>query len=446
MDGSDNKRGLLYWVGVCAAAALLLLVFNARTIVRSSLLAELHHLPLVYNLWPSPTPTPSPARLLISEVLYKPLGAEPEGEWLDVFNVGDFPLDLGAYKVGDEERRGGGEGMYRFPAGLVLAPRQVLLIVYRATAFRANYGFDPDYELADSDANVPDLEKYTAWASGALGLENGGDEVLVLDAADQVVEAVSWGSSAYAFDPPVPSAPDGHSLERYPAYQDHDSAGDWHLQPVPAPGLVDLTPPTPTPTPTRTPTPTPTPVPLPVLVLNEIHADPHSTLGDANRDGSADGEQDEFVEVVNLDGGLVDLSGWTLNDLVGVRHVFPPGTLLEHGCAVLVFGGGSPQGSFGGSLVQTASSGYLRLNNTGDRVALLAPDGRVALLYTYGIEGGDDQSLTRYPDLSGPDPLLPHSSLPGSGGALYSPGTRLDGIPFFGCQAAFPVTLTRDSR
>jgi len=171
-----------------------------------------------------------------------------------------------------------------------------------------------------------------------------------------------------------------------------------------------------------------------VLVINEIHADPHSTLGDANRDGVSHADQDEFVELVNLDGAALDLSGWRLYDLVELRHVFPAGTLLPHGCGVVVFGGGSPQGSFGGSLVQTASSGYLRLNNSGDLVALLDADGRQVLAYTFGVEGGDDQSLTRSPDLSGPDPLVRHSSAPGSGGALYSPGTRLDGSLFFGCQ------------
>lgn len=435
MDEHHRKPGLLYWLGVCLALALALLILNINALVSSSLLTEISHLPLVYNVWPPPTPTPAPARLLISEVHYTPLGPEPEGEWLEVFNVGDFPLDLSSYKIGDEESLGEGEGMYRFPAGLVLAPKGVLVIAYRAVTFRGNYGFDPHYELTETDVEVPNLEKYAAWANGSLGLDNGGDEILVLDGADQPVEAVSWGNSSYAFDPPVHPVADGHSLERYPAYQDTDTAGDWREQPHPAPGQVDLTPPTPTPTPTRTPTPTFTPVPPPVLVINEIHADPHNTLGDANGDGASDADEDEFVELVNQDGAAVDLSGWRLNDLVGVRHVFPPGTILEHGCAVVVFAGGSPQGSFGGSLVQTASSGLLRLNNSGDLVALLDPAGRVVLYYIYGTEGGDDQSLTRSPDLSGPDPLVKHSSALGSGGALYSPGTKLDGSPFFGCLA-----------
>jgi len=199
MDGQNRKRGLLYWMGVCLALALALLILNIHALARSKLFTGMSHLPLVYNLWPPSTPTPSPGRLLISEVLYTPLGAEPAGEWVEVINVGDYPLDLSQYKIGDEETPGGGEGMYRFPAGLLIGPEQVLVVAYRATAFRGNYGFDPDYELTESDAGVPNLEKYTGWANGALGLDNGGDEVLLLDAADQPVEALSWGSSTFAF-------------------------------------------------------------------------------------------------------------------------------------------------------------------------------------------------------------------------------------------------------
>ncbi|UCH58427.1 MAG: lamin tail domain-containing protein [Anaerolineales bacterium] len=467
MNEQNRKRSVLYWLAVGLVPVLVLLICNINTNVRSGLLSNVNHLPLVLNAWPPPTPTPVPARLLISEVHYTPLGPEPEGEWLEVFNVGDFPLDLSGYKIGDEERMGEGEGMYLLPSGLVLAPKQVLVIAYQATAFRAAHGIDPHYELTETDEGVPNLEKYTYWSNGTLGLGNGGDEVLVLDQADQPVDAISWGSSNYAFDPPSKLVADGHSLERYPAYQDSDSALDWREQAVPGPGLVDLTPPTPTPTFTRTPTPTSTSthtststststrtpthtptltptatststststaVPPPVLVINEIHADPHSQLGDANGDGIVNADQDEFVELVNMNGGVVDLSGWRLYDLVSVRHVFPAGTVLEHGCAVLVFGGGSPQGSFGGSQVQTASTGALRLNNSGDMVALVDPKDSLVVSYMFGVEGDDNQSLTRDPDLSGPEPLVKHSNASGSGGMLYSPGTMLDGSPFFGC-------------
>ena len=102
------------------------------------------------------------------------------------------------------------------------------------------------------------------------------------------------------------------------------------------------------------------PLPLPGLsfVINEIHADPASgTDGDANGDGVRDFSADEFVELVNASADDVDISGWTLSDGFSMRHTFPAGSVVAGNCSVVVFGGNTPTGSFGGSLVQTASSG-----------------------------------------------------------------------------------------
>ena len=96
-------------------------------------------------------------------------------------------------------------------------------------------------------------------------------------------------------------------------------------------------------------------------------------------------------------------------------------------------GGGDPTGYFGGSLVQTSSNGLLGLNNSGDTLTLYDLSVDVVFSYTYGSEGADNQSLTRDPDISGPEPLTKHSTATGSSGALYSPGTRIDGTGFSGC-------------
>ncbi|MCO5198361.1 MAG: lamin tail domain-containing protein [Anaerolineae bacterium] len=180
-------------------------------------------------------------------------------------------------------------------------------------------------------------------------------------------------------------------------------------------------------------------VPPTSLVINEILADPHPDSppaepnGDANGDGVRDSTQDEFVEIVNVSGANLDLSGWTLSDENSTRHVFPADTIVPDTCSVVVFGGGTPTGTFGGSVVQTASSGALGLNNAGDTVTLLSPDMLTSIAYTYGSEGGNDQSLTRDPDITGPEPLVEHTTAAGSNGAVHSPGTMVDGTAFVGC-------------
>jgi hypothetical protein len=170
------------------------------------------------------------------------------------------------------------------------------------------------------------------------------------------------------------------------------------------------------------------------LVINEILADPDTYTGDANGDLVVHVQQDEFIEIVNATGATVDLSGWRLEDRFYLRHIFPAGTVLADGCAVVVFGGGNPTGTFGGSVVQTASTGGLWLNNDDERVTLLDTAQIPVAAISYGPEAGNNQSLTRYPDITGPEPLVQHASIPAANGADFSPGVRLDGTPFAGCN------------
>lgn len=173
-------------------------------------------------------------------------------------------------------------------------------------------------------------------------------------------------------------------------------------------------------------------------IINEILADPDGALGDANGDRTVNTSDDEFVEIANVSGAQADISGWTLSDGVSVRHTFPAGTVVSDQCVIIIFGGSAPIGAFGGATVQTASAGQLGLNNTGDTVTL--NNGAIVVTaYTYGAEGGDNQSLTRDPDLSIAGPLVKHTTAIGSGGALFSSGKKVDGSSFSGCRTETPL-------
>jgi hypothetical protein len=186
------------------------------------------------------------------------------------------------------------------------------------------------------------------------------------------------------------------------------------------------------------------------LVFNELLADPPvsdivdpddpSPPGDANGDGEADVDEDAFVEIVNVGGAAVCLSGWTLSDGDEARHLFPMGSALAPGEALVVFGGGVPIGDFGGARVQWAGAGgRLSLSGGGDVLTLADADGAAALQVSWGDCGGRDcaadhyerslyfdASLTRWPDLTGPWSRTPEVIE----GGLYSPGTRADGAAF----------------
>ncbi len=170
-----------------------------------------------------------------------------------------------------------------------------------------------------------------------------------------------------------------------------------------------------------------------VWVINELLADPGS-VNDANNDGNNSSTQDEFVEFVNISGIDQDISNYQISDGFGIRHTFDEGTIVAADCVVVVFGGGTPVGQFGGATVFIASTGSLGLNNSGDTVTLLDAGGAAVASYTYGSEGNADQSLTRDPDITGTEPLVQHSSASLSGGATHSAGTLQDGTPFSGCS------------
>jgi len=178
-------------------------------------------------------------------------------------------------------------------------------------------------------------------------------------------------------------------------------------------------------------TPLSTGTPVPPLQINEIHADPDPLLGDSNGDGVVNSDDDEFLELVNLSGQDLDLAGWKIYDSVRLRYTFPEETVLKAGCGLLVFGGGSPTGEFGGSQVFTAGS--LGLNNSGDQLAVRNLLGELITSCSYGEEGGENQSLTRSPELTGELPLVLHSLVVEAHGALFSPGLRADGTIFGEC-------------
>jgi hypothetical protein len=165
------------------------------------------------------------------------------------------------------------------------------------------------------------------------------------------------------------------------------------------------------------------------LIINEILYDPPAGInGDSNGDGVRQPQDDEFVELFNSNLEL-DISGYTISDDVGVRHVFPPGTIVPSKGAVVVFGGGNPTGTFGGSIVQTASTGTLSLNRGGDVITVRDNQGNV--LSVFDINDFFDRaasSYTKRPDVTGG--FERHSLIPEAGGRLFSPGTQLDGTPF----------------
>ena len=177
------------------------------------------------------------------------------------------------------------------------------------------------------------------------------------------------------------------------------------------------------------------------LILNEFLADPAADdentteiEGDANGDGVRDGSQDEFIELINSGSESMDLSGYEIHDRTGLRHTFADGSLLPAGMPYVVFGGGLPV-NIDNPLVDTASTGYIGLNNGGDLIVVKDKSGVEVIIFEYGslshggandLRGDQDQSVTRDPDITGNFVL--HSTT--AGGLAFSPGLKNDNVSF----------------
>ncbi|MCA9926319.1 MAG: lamin tail domain-containing protein, partial [Anaerolineales bacterium] len=178
-------------------------------------------------------------QLLITELYYDTPGDDGQEEWIEITNVGTAVILLSDIRIGDEESSGGREGMKRFPEGAQIGPEQSLIIAQTAVGFRALFGFNPHFEMIDSDSTVPNMRNSRLWATGDVALANDGDEVLLLqDAA--ILDAVNYGDSTHYFAPSVAGVFRGQSIERVPANCDSNTAADWQPARVPTPGTVQL--------------------------------------------------------------------------------------------------------------------------------------------------------------------------------------------------------------
>jgi len=153
------------------------------------------------------------------------------------------------------------------------------------------------------------------------------------------------------------------------------------------------------------------------VILNEILANEPGS--DVTR---------KFVELVNVGGASIDISGWKVWDSTAARHTFVAGTVLGAGKAIVVFGSsaGVPVGLSNGV---GASSGQLNLSNSGEAVSVRNAAGTTINAYTYSstLAGTDGVSMNRGPDTSATGSFVLHTSL---STLTSSAGKRANGIAF----------------
>jgi hypothetical protein len=313
-------------------------------------------LPLTPSATPTTTPSPaiipSPLSVMINEVAWAGTTASSSDEWIELYNPGDQNVSLEGWRLED-----GGDLAIALH-GIIAAQGYYLL------------------ERSDDQA-VTDLSADLIYTGSLL---NSGETLRLFAPGGGLIDSANADGGAW----PAGRADSRSSMERRGG---EDQPGNWgtftgyHGAGIDADGNpVQGTP--------RQinsvffPTPQPTWIPGKVVV-NEALIRPHY---DWEGVGGVDTD-DEFIELLNLGPLRVNLRGWLLDDIeeAGSRpYALPPKT-LNPGEYYALF----------------RSRTHIALNDGGDSVRLIAPDGRVVDQLTYLRVRAYNLSYGRLPDGSG---------------------------------------------
>ena len=183
------------------------------------------------------------------------------------------------------------------------------------------------------------------------------------------------------------------------------------------------------------------------VVITEFYANPASTNAVAwfnplNRaellpggNDASPANRDEFVELVNLSGESIDLTGWMVSDaLLRRAYIYPgtAGTTLAPSNSLIVYGGPAfgfaPQLSVPAIAAEVGpgdafSTAGLALNDGGDTIILRNAQSNIISRVLYAqSQTSTNGSLVRFP--TDRDGFVAHS---GTGARYWSPGTQADG-------------------
>ena len=175
------------------------------------------------------------------------------------------------------------------------------------------------------------------------------------------------------------------------------------------------------------------------IVINEILANPDSSVAASDVDGDGSFENDdEFVELYNTGDSPIDIGGWTLNtnDNNAPLITFPAGTTIPVGGYLVIMGdwdGSNPQPS---NFISLDTNGQSFLDN-GDEIILSNGTDTIAAIYNGGQNDSqlpdgvtpedfgnipDGSSVQRSPD--GSDNIVVANPTPGAPECFLT-GTRI---------------------
>lgn len=278
--------------------------------------------------------------LVITEILQNPRATgDFVGEWFEVLNRGEEPVDLAGFVVKDDDR-----DRFVIDDSVPIGPGEHVVIGRNANR-RTNGSVDVAYAYGD-----------------AMALHNSSDELVLLDPDGVQVDRVAWDDGATFPDP------NGASMVLADPAAEDDRGSAWCTAQTWWAGADRGTPGT-----AGGCTP---PEPAPAIVVTEIMFDP---LAVGDREG-------EWFELSNLEATPVDLSGWVVRDDHGDRFTIDDLTIPAGGRVVLAeVGDPSTNGGVDAAYVYGTD---FHLHNSVDELVLETADGVLVDRIRWGTRRG----------------------------------------------------------
>jgi hypothetical protein len=143
--------------------------------------------------------------ILINEILYDPIGSDVSGEFVELYNPTEIPVNMEGWSVSDQD----GTGPDIILKGLSL-PAKGFLVIFTGPGTN-------DTDMSDGKGHLYLGRSDSIWS-------NTGDDVLLSDKTDHPIDYMCYGDGS-SIDPPpmnitwagtVPVVPEGYSLGRLP--------------------------------------------------------------------------------------------------------------------------------------------------------------------------------------------------------------------------------------
>ncbi len=159
----------------------------------------------------------------INEVYYdvdeEEKGDEGKNEWIEIYNTCDTDIRLQDWTLNNGAGR-----VETITTNRPIGAYEFWVISHDNETCGNLWSCDPNQHL--NLGNYP----YDEW------LNDNGDHITLKDPLGREVDAVSWGTDTYAFDPSVADVDQGHSIARKEKGVDTDTAADWEDLADPNPG------------------------------------------------------------------------------------------------------------------------------------------------------------------------------------------------------------------